>query len=203
LISGSITRSPYRPKNQGAWRDSRESEDQGDRDDEEDGKPEVGLDEDRGERQRGTQIGDEGRAHQQLPDADLGQASLDEDGVDDGQRGRRKRGSRDQRGLRSPTEQEIGDGGGGNERPCERDDADPDRGLEPATHVGGSTSIPARKVKTIEANLAMKSSHSWLCRSKAFPKTTPSVNSSKATVMPSSTENRLATRITAARTAAR
>jgi hypothetical protein len=66
----------------------------------------------------------------------------------------------------------------------------------------GSTSIPARNVSTIDPNLAMKSSQSWVWRYKTFPAATPSVSSSSATVMPSSTETMVATSTTAARTAA-
>src|SRR6266498_5664511 len=66
----------------------------------------------------------------------------------------------------------------------------------------GSTSMPARNVRTIEANFAMKSSQSAVWRWNTLPTTTPSVSSIRATVMPSSTESIDATSTTAARTAA-
>jgi hypothetical protein len=66
----------------------------------------------------------------------------------------------------------------------------------------GSTSIPARKVSTIEAKVARKSSHSCEWMSKRFPAPTPSVSSISATVTPSSTEAMLATSISPERSAA-
>src|SRR6266508_1582660 len=48
----------------------------------------------------------------------------------------------------------------------------------------------------------MKSSHSCVPRWKTLPTTTPKVSSSRATVIPSSTDAMLATRTTAASTAA-
>ena len=62
--------------------------------------------------------------------------------------------------------------------------------------------MPARKVSTIDANAAMKSSHCCECRSNRFPATTPRVSSSKATVTPSSIESMLAISTTVARIAA-
>ena len=56
----------------------------------------------------------------------------------------------------------------------------------------GSTSIPARKVRTIDAKAATNVSQSWLWREKTPPTATPRVSSIKATVTPTSTEIMLA-----------
>ena len=66
----------------------------------------------------------------------------------------------------------------------------------------GSTSIPARNVRTMEANAAMNVSQSWLWKSKALPATTPNVSSMSATVTPNSTETMLASRAIVTSTAA-
>jgi hypothetical protein len=67
----------------------------------------------------------------------------------------------------------------------------------------GSTSAPARKVNTIEANEAMNVNQSWLVSMlKTLPITTPSPSSKSATASPSSTERMLATTTAAASTAA-
>ena len=65
----------------------------------------------------------------------VGQAALDQDGVDDRQRGRGKSGSRDQRRLARPVEQEVGDERGDHERAEKRRDSDSDRGPSTVSHV--------------------------------------------------------------------
>jgi hypothetical protein len=92
-------------------RGPRQAEDERERDDEEDGEPEVRRKEDGRERERGAEVGDEGRAHEQLPDTGIAQSALDEDGVHDRERGRREGRSRDERSLPRPVEREVADEG--------------------------------------------------------------------------------------------
>ena len=67
----------------------------------------------------------------------------------------------------------------------------------------GSTSAPARKVSTIDANDATNTNHGVLAsRSNRLPTTTPSPSSSSATEIPTSTETMLASSTTADSTAA-
>ncbi len=61
--------------------------------------------------------------------------------------------------------------------------------------TSGSTSAPARKVRTILAKLARKSIHGVLCSPKPLAATTPNTISIRATEIPSSTDAMLATRI--------
>src|SRR6185312_1123632 len=62
----------------------------------------------------------------------------------------------------------------------------------------GSTSAPARNVRTIDANDAMNASHGVFgSRWNRLPATTPSPSSSRATEIPSSTETMLASTTTA------
>jgi hypothetical protein len=67
-------------------RDPRQQEDERERNGEEGWKPEARLEEDRRERERRAQVGDEGSAHQELADPGVAQVALDEDGVDDRER---------------------------------------------------------------------------------------------------------------------
>ena len=72
-----------------------------------------------------------------LPTFVVGQAALDEHGVDDRQRGRRERGAGDQRCLERPVEQEVRDERGDDERAGERGNTDPDRRPSTVSHVIG------------------------------------------------------------------
>ena len=125
-------------------RDPRQHEHEHERNAEKDRKPEIRLDEDRRERERRTEIGDEGCAHQKLADAGIGQAALDEDGVYDRERRRGESCARDQRGPCRPVEDEKRGGRGNDERAGERGDADADRGGEPAPQIA-RVDLHARK----------------------------------------------------------
>ena len=100
---------------------------------------------------------------------------LDQNRVDDRERGGRERGAGDQGGLRRPVER-VGDA---RRRRRGREGDAPDASDAPLAPELGSTSAPARKVSTIEAKVAMKASHSGM-RSKTLPTTTPSVSSISA-----------------------
>ena len=116
-------------------RDPRQHEDEPDRGREKEREPRVRLDEDRREGERGAEVGDEGRAHQQLPDAGVGQSALDEHGVHDRERRCREGRAGDQRGANGPVEEEVRDERGDDERPDEGRDPEGERGLEPSPHV--------------------------------------------------------------------
>ena len=92
-----------------------------------------------------AEIGHEGCAHQELADAGVRQPALDEHGVDDGERCRREGSSRNQGRARTPIEHEVGGGRGNDEWAQERDHADPERGSEPAAHVGRIDLHPGEK----------------------------------------------------------
>jgi hypothetical protein len=83
LISGSMTRSPYRPKNQGAMRRQRHDQPHGHG--QEEREPWARLDEDQRQRERSEEVGHEGRAHEELADVARRKTPLDENRVDDGE----------------------------------------------------------------------------------------------------------------------
>jgi hypothetical protein len=84
---------------------------------------------------RGTEVGDEGGTHQQLPDIRGRQGALHQHGVDDRERGRREGGTCDQGRLQRPADQKVRRERCHNERPEERGDADADRRLRPVAQV--------------------------------------------------------------------
>ena len=196
-----MTRSPYRPKNQGAIR--------GDAQDDERPRraanghdPDVRRDEEHRQPDHRQDVGHERCGHDALAVSDRLRPGLDEHRVDDREAGRGEGEAADLGLLPRP----AGHPDGGRDRDQERARRTTRRRSRrwPATPAGTAARpprAPARNVRTMPANVPMNESQSGIAIVNTFPTATPPASSISATERPISIEIVLAIRIVTARTA--